>query len=723
MYFDESSTKIDCNQPHIMSLSLPQPKLDKQSDSLMKDRLRMLDTLLDNLEGMVYRCRYDEYWTMVFVSEGCKGLTGYSPQDILLNKRIAFETIIHEDYREFVRASIESAINNNQRFEIEYCIRHADGRILWVLERGNPVYNELGKIEALEGFVEDITKRVKVEQALRHTEERYRSIFENAIEGIFQTNSTGQYLVVNPALARIYGYNSPEELIYALNNIQEQLYVAPERRQEFVDAMAAHGNVHNFESLVYRKDRTTIWISENARTVYDEFGNLQYYEGTVEDITERKSYEQKIEHQATHDGLTGLPNRHMLNDRLQQCMNFADRYNNKFAVAFLDLDQFKLINDSMGHEVGDQLLVIMSERLSSCIREIDTVVRLGGDEFVVLLTNLHKIDDITHSMQRILSAVGKPCIINGLDFVVSCSIGISLYPDDGRDPNTLLRNADSALYKAKHAGRNNFQIYTQELNKSLTERVKIEYRLRLAVERGEFLLHYQPKVDFASGLISGAEALIRWQPPGLALVPPNSFIQIAEETGLIEKIGEWVLLAACKKACELKKKMGRAIPIAVNVSARQFRQVGLAKIVENALKTTGLAPDCLELEITESTLIDDAAKFIETLHALKKIGVKLAIDDFGTGYSSLAYLKDFPIDRLKIDKAFVSNLETDAANAAILKAIVVLGQSLGLKVIAEGVETAYQHEYLHRIGCDELQGYFFSKPLPEEQFEALLLAE
>jgi len=723
MYFDESSTKIDCNQSHIMSLSLPQPQPDKQSDSLMKDRLRMLDTLLDNLEGMVYRCRYDEYWTMVFVSEGCKGLTGYSPQDILLNKRIAFETIIHEDYREFVRSSIESAIDNNQRFEIEYCIRHADGRILWVLERGNPVYNELGKIEALEGFVEDITKRVKVEQALRHTEERYRSIFENAIEGIFQTNSTGQYLVVNPALARIYGYNSPEELIYALNNIQEQLYVAPERRQEFVDAMAAHGNVHNFESLVYRKDRTTIWISENARTVYDEVGNLQYYEGTVEDITERKSYEQKIEHQATHDGLTGLPNRHMLNDRLQQCMNFADRYNNKFAVAFLDLDQFKLINDSMGHEVGDQLLVIMSERLSSCIREIDTVVRLGGDEFVVLLTNLHKIDDITHSMQRILSAIGKPCIINGLDFVVSCSIGISLYPDDGRDPNTLLRNADSALYKAKHAGRNNFQIYTQELNKSLTERVKIEYRLRLAVERGEFLLHYQPKVDFASGLISGAEALIRWQPPGLALVPPNSFIQIAEETGLIEKIGEWVLLAACKKACELKKKMGRSIPIAVNVSARQFRQVGLAKIVENALKTTGLAPDCLELEITESTLIDDAAKFIETLHALKKIGVKLAIDDFGTGYSSLAYLKDFPIDRLKIDKAFVSNLETDAANAAILKAIVVLGQSLGLKVIAEGVETAYQHEYLHRIGCDELQGYFFSKPLPEDQFEALLLAE
>lgn len=683
----------------------------------------MLDNLLDNLDGMVYRCKYDQHWTMVFVSEGCKGLTGYSPQDVLFNKTIAYESIIQEEYRDTVRQAVDEAIASGHRFEVEYCIRHANGSIVWVLERGNPVYDEFGQIQAMEGFVEDISSRVKVEQALRHTEERYRSIFENAIEGIFQTSASGQYLVVNPALARIYGYSSPAELIDALNNIQEQLYVSSQRREEFVAAMNANGHVHNFESLVYRKDRSTIWISENARTVYNEAGQLVHYEGTVEDITERKSYEEKIEHQATHDGLTGLPNRHMLNDRLQQCMNFADRYKNKFAVAFLDLDQFKLINDSMGHEVGDQLLVIMSERLSSCIREIDTVVRLGGDEFVVLLTNLHKIDDITHSMQRILSAVGRPCIINGLDFVVSCSIGISLYPDDGKDPNTLLRNADSALYKAKHAGRNNFQIYTQELNKSLTERVKMEYRLRLAVERGEFLLHYQPKVDFATGLISGAEALVRWQPPGLPLVPPNQFIQIAEETGLIEKIGEWVLLAACQKACELQQKMGRAMPIAVNVSARQFRQPGLAKMVEHALKTTGLAPDSLELEITESTLIDDAAKFIETLHALKKIGVKLAIDDFGTGYSSLAYLKDFPIDRLKIDKAFVSNLENDAANSAILKAIVVLGQSLGLKVIAEGVETAYQHEYLHRIGCDELQGYFFSKPLPAEQFEALLMAE
>jgi EAL domain-containing protein (putative c-di-GMP-specific phosphodiesterase class I) len=279
------------------------------------------------------------------------------------------------------------------------------------------------------------------------------------------------------------------------------------------------------------------------------------------------------------------------------------------------------------------------------------------------------------------------------------------------------------MYKAKKAGRNNYQIYTQELNTALTERVMMEYKLRLAIEHGEFLLYYQPKVDFATGLISGAEALIRWQPPGEELIGPIRFIQIAEEIGLIEKIGEWVLTTACKKAKELREKIGHSLPIAVNVSPRQFRQPNLAKTIKQILDATKLDPHCLELEITESTLIDDATKFIETLHSLKRIGVKLAIDDFGTGYSSLAYLKDFPIDRLKIDKAFVSGLESDPANIAILKAIIVLGQSLGKKVVAEGVETVYQHDYLKSIGCDELQGYYFSKPLPEKEFEALVLKQ
>jgi len=454
--------------------------------------------------------------------------------------------------------------------------------------------------------------------------------------------------------------------------------------------------------------------------VYDEAGNLLYYEGTVEDITARKSYEVQLEYQATHDMLTGLPNRCMLNDRLLQCINFAARYKNKMAVAFLDLDQFKLINDSMGHEVGDQLLLIMSQRLSACVGEVDTVVRIGGDEFVILLSNINGLSDIVTSMQRILGSVAEPCEIHGLNYLVTCSIGISVYPDDGTEPSVLLKNADSAMYEAKKAGRNNYQVYTQALNEALAERVMLEYKLRQALENEEFVLYYQPKMDFASGMICGAEALIRWQPQGEAMIEPVRFIEIAEETGLIEKIGEWVLLNACNKAVQTQQQIGRYVPIAVNVSARQFKQAQLPDMIKNILHITGLPAQYLELEITESTLIDDAAKFIETLHTLKTIGVQLAIDDFGTGYSNLAYLKDFPIDRLKIDKAFVINLEADASNLAILKAVVALGHSLDKKVVAEGVETQYQHDFLKSIACDELQGHHFSRPLPEAQFEALL---
>jgi len=704
-----------------MNLPYLQPKSIFSVDSFTAERQRMLDTLIDNIDGLIYCTLYDNQWTMIFASVGCKELTGYDANDVMFNKLISYEEITLEADRQIVRDKINMAIKMRARFEIEYRIQHADGDIIWVSERGSPIYNENGQIQAIKGIIQNISNRKSIEQALHDAESHYRSIFENAIEGIFQTSPAGQYLMVNPALARMYGYDSPEELMGTFSNIREQLYVDVNRREEFIQTIKKHQSLQNFESLAYKKDGSIICISENARIVRDEAGNLLYYEGTVEDITIRKNYENNLEYQATHDLLTGLPNRNMLNDRLQQCINFANRYKNKMAVAFLDLDQFKLINDSMGHEVGDQLLLIMAERLSSCIREIDTVVRLGGDEFVILISNIDNLNSLTTSIKRILTSVAEPCVINKLDYTVTCSIGISIYPEDGIKPSTLLKNADSAMYKAKKSGRNNYQVFTQELNEALTERVMIEYKLRLALERDEFHLYYQPKLDFSTGLICGAEALIRWKPSNEELIEPNRFIQIAEETGLIEKLGEWVITTACKKAKELKEKLGYSLPIAVNVSPRQFRQANLAQTIKKILDTTQLDPDCLELEITESTLIDDAAKFIETLHSLKMIGVKLAIDDFGTGYSSLAYLKDFPIDRLKIDRAFVSSLEKDPNNEAILKAIVVVGQSLKKKVVAEGIETKYQYEYLKSIGCDELQGYYFKKPLPEKEFESLVI--
>ncbi len=701
--------------------SLPKIYSLISADSFQNNRQHMLDVLVENMDGLIYCTLYDDYWTMIFASIGCKELTGYDREDLIFNQLISYEEITFEADREMVRRKIDHAVQLGERFEIEYRIRRADGKIIWVSERGNPIYDERGQVQAIEGIIQNITTRKQIEQSLREAELRYRSIVENAIEGIFQSTRSGLYLMVNPALARMYGYSSPRELMNVLNNIDEQLYVEKDRRAAFVQAIEQSKNVQNFESLVYKKDGSTIWISENARAVYDEAGNLLYYEGTVEDITARKSYEVQLEYQATHDMLTGLPNRCMLHDRLLQCINFAARYKNKMAVAFLDLDQFKLINDSMGHEVGDQLLLIMSQRLSDCVREVDTVVRIGGDEFVILLSNINGLSDIMTSMQRILASVAEPCEIHGLNYLVTCSIGISVYPDDGNEPSVLLKNADSAMYEAKKAGRNNYQVYTQALNEALAERVMLEYKLRQALENEEFILHYQPKIDFASGAICGAEALIRWQPHGQDIIEPARFIEIAEETGLIEKIGEWVLLNACSKAVQIQQQTGHYVPIAVNVSARQFKQAQLPNIIQNILHQTGLPAEYLELEITENTLIDDAAKFIETLHALKTLGVQLAIDDFGTGYSNLAYLKDFPIDRLKIDKAFVSNLEADGSNLAILRAVVVLGHSLDKKVVAEGVETQYQHDFLKSITCDELQGHYFSKPLPETEFERLVL--
>jgi len=686
------------------------------------DSERMLNALINNLHGMVYCCLHDMDWTLVFVGKGSEELTGYSAQDFLGNTQITLESITHIEDRKRVRAIIDNAVETRQQFVVEFRIFDANGNVRWLIERGCPIYNDSGAVEAIEGFLQDITRRKLSEFAAIEAEERYRSIFENAVEGIYQTSPDGQYLNFNPALAKIYGYESASELRSGITDIDEQLYVEAGKRNEFVKLMTQHGIVKNFEAQVRRRDGEIIWISENAREVRDQNGRLMFYEGTVSDITQRKEHEHELKYLSTHDALTGLPNRTLMIDRLQQYIGLADRYSSKVATAFVDLDQFKIVNDSMGHHAGDELLKIMAKRLTQCVRESDTVVRLGGDEFVLLITGLHQVEDISESMHRVLTAVAEPCQIEGREFVVSCSIGISVYPDDAANTTELLKYADSAMYKSKQSGRNTFQFYTEGLNKRLMERLDLEYRLRRALENNEFQLHYQPKMDFATGTVCGAEALIRWQQADGNMISPASFIPVAEETGLIEDIGRWVLHQACQQAVAINQLTGYRFPIAVNVSPRQFRQVGMVHSVKTALEESGLDPMCLELEITESSLVHDTKNFIKTLHELKALGVKLAIDDFGTGYSSMAYLKDFPVDRLKIDQVFVSHLETEHSNIAILKAIIALGHSLEMKVIAEGVETAYQKAFLHGIGCDELQGYYFSKPLPLKSLENFIQA-
>lgn len=707
-----------------MRLSLAQGSTrDRHKDSGASDfilgwlnnREHILNSLLSNLDGMAYCCLLDEYWTMLFVSDGCHKLTGYKPEDILHNGYISFEEMTLEEDRSKLREAILHAIAQNERFDLEYRIKTANGDIRWVSERGTGILNPQGQVEALEGFIQDITERKYSEQAVHEAEQRYRSIFENTVEGIFQTSIEGQYLSANPALARIYGYSSAQELIENLNNIGQQLYVDPHKREEFSELMRTHERINNFESRVYRRNGSIIWISENARAVRDLAGNLLYYEGTVEDITERKNYSDLIEYRATHDDLTGLPNRTLLKDRLQQAISNADRSKSQLAVVFVDLDQFKDVNDSMGHHAGDLLLVAMAERLKSCVRESDTVARPSGDEFVLLLSNLSGIEALSQTLQRILTATAEPCSIEQREFIVTCSLGISMFPNDGSDSETLLKNADTAMYKAKQSGKNNFQFFTPELNAVLVERLELEYQLRHALAHDEFALHYQPKVSFSSQKLTGMEALIRWYNPHHGLISPAKFIPLAEESSLIEHIGAWVMQKACEQCVALSKSTGLMLPVSVNVAPRQFYHKNLVRMVESILTSTGLDPSCLEIEITEGTLVEEPSNFIGILKNLKALGIKLAIDDFGTGYSSMGYLKHFPIDNLKIDQSFVRGLEADPANQAILKAIVILGHNLGLNVIAEGVETESQRDFLISIGCDEMQGFLFSKPLPRQQ--------
>ena len=382
-----------------------------------------------------------------------------------------------------------------RRFQVEYRIQHADGRVRWVWEHGVGVRDASGRVIAIEGIVEDITARVESEQALREAERRYRSLFDNAIEGIFRTTPDGRYLDANPALARIYGFATPQELVDSLRDIKSQLYVDPERREEFMRIIKTRGEISGFESRVYRKNGDMIWISENARAVFDDEGRVLHYEGTVEDITERRQNQARIEQQANYDSLTGLANRSLLNDRLQQAIYTAASYGARLAVVFVDLDRFKYINDTLGHDVGDRLLQVMAERLTSAVAESDTVARLGGDEFVLLLHGHAGPDTVATVLERLLPTISAPLRYGQSDLEVTCSIGVALYPDDGSDPATLLKHADSAMYRAKEQGRNNFQFFTEDLNRAIKERFDLESQLRRALERGQFELHYQPRVD------------------------------------------------------------------------------------------------------------------------------------------------------------------------------------------------------------------------------------
>jgi diguanylate cyclase (GGDEF)-like protein/PAS domain S-box-containing protein len=440
----------------------------------------------------------------------------------------------------------------------------------------------------------------------------------------------------------------------------------------------------------------------------------------AEDLTAHKLIEDDLLHLSSHDALTGLPNRSLLGVRLAQAAATAERSATLVAVMYIDLDRFKNINDSLGHEAGDELIVEISKRLSSAVRDIDTVARHGGDEFVVVLPDLNRGEKAAIVARKLLRAIQAPMDLLGQEVSIAGSIGISLYPKDGTDAETLLMNADTATYKAKDAGGNTFQFYAQAMNALTLEHLRIEAGLRRALEREQFVLYYQPQVDAHSGAMIGVEALLRWEPQGEAAVGPAQFIPIAEECGLIVPIGEWVLRTACAQQRAWVDKGHAPLKMAVNLSARQFQQANLVELVAQILEETGCEPAWLELELTESMMMRHPEAAIATQQALADMGMQLAIDDFGTGYSSLNYLKRFPIDCLKIDQSFVRDVTTDPHGASIAKAVIALGHSMQLTVLAEGVETIEQLDFLREHGCDQIQGYYASRPVPAKEIEVWL---
>lgn len=554
----------------------------------------------------------------------------------------------------------------------------------------------------------DITERRRREIELRQAEAEYRSLFENSVVGLYRTSIEGRQLRANPALVKLNGYTSETELLAAVNDISVEWYVDPRRRDEFVRRMLENGRVTDFVSEIYRHaTREKTWVSESAWIVRGPNGEPLCFEGTVIEANERIAAQTAIEHMAHHDALTGLPNRLLFLNRLRSALatRAADGL---VSVLCLDLDRFKEVNDSLGHPAGDALLRAASARLAATVRAGDLVARLGGDEFAILCVDASSPYDMASMAARIVDVLSAPYDIEGQQAVVSVSIGVAITTDSGGEPDTLLRNADIALYRAKNAGRHTYVFYEARMNAEIMTRRQVELDLRNALGNNELDLFLQPIVDIADGEVRSYEALLRWRHPGRGFVPPAEFIPVAEEAGLMAPIGEWVL----HRACAIAAKMPGRTPVSINLSPVQFRDRTLVETIAAAIATAGIEPGRIEIEITESVLMMGDPLTVLTLNRLRGLGIRIALDDFGTGQSSLSYVQKFPFDKIKIDQSFVAKVHDDRINAAIVRAVVALGRDLDIDVIAEGVETEEQLACLKAEGCRWFQGYLFGRPAP-----------
>jgi diguanylate cyclase (GGDEF)-like protein/PAS domain S-box-containing protein len=596
--------------------------------------------------------------------------------------------------------------------------RRKNGALYWERQHVGPLRDANGRIVRLIAIKEDITHLREVEQALLLREQALAST-NNGIMISHAIEDDHSIMYVNPAFERITGYTAQEAVGRIGRFLMRDDLAQPglnEIRAALREKRPGHAVLRS-----YRKDGTMFWnelfispISDASRR------DVTHYVSVVNDVSDRMQYQTALEHQATHDNLTGLANRNLLHDRIAHAIGHARRANLMVAVLLLDLDHFKNVNDAYGHSAGDVLLKETAARLRRCVREIDTVARLGGDEFVIVLTDLTQAEDAETIAGKIRDALAEPIMIDRHEAFVGASIGIALYPRDGEHGEILLRNADIAMYRVKEHGRNSVHRFSPELASMALDRIDMEAALRRALERREFVLHYQPKVDVLSRRIVGAEALLRWEQPRVGLVYPGEFVRLAEETGLILPIGAWVIREAFRQQAAWRAAGLPPLKLSINISPRQFRQEELPELVARALTETGAEPAAFTFELTESMVMHDVDSAQVSLRALKQLGIELSLDDFGTGYSSLSYLRRFPIDEVKIDRSFVSELHHNEDDAAIAAAVVAMAQTLGLRVVAEGVELDAQLATLEKLGCHEVQGYLLGRPLAADEFAALL---
>ncbi|HEX4330665.1 MAG TPA: EAL domain-containing protein [Usitatibacter sp.] len=684
--------------------------------SLLREK-EFSESVLDSLAGAFFLVSAEH--TILRWNAALSSAFGYTGAEIGAMHPLDF---ISARDRDAVGTAMREVFEQGREMALEAEIVDREGNVRPYALSGKPL--RVGNETYMVGVARDITLRKRTEQQMARAKERLDLALSGSRLALWDWDLKNDKVYFNESWAVILGI-APRESTFAGDDVAG--WTHPEDRAVFAAALgnAVKGVSDEFdcEYRVTHASGEWIWIHSRGKVTQREGGQAQRMTGTSHNISKRKRAEERAEYLATRDALTGLPNRVLLHDRLEQCTFNAARNQVGFAFMFIDLDRFKTINDSLGHQVGDELLKRVASRLTACVRATDTVARLGGDEFAVILENLEDDDDegAQQVAEKMIAAMGAPMLIENQHLSTSCSIGISLYPNDGRDSEALMKNADVAMYYAKEKGRNNYQFFSQDMNARAQERLSVENYLRLALRRNELVLHYQPRVKVGTGELVGVEALVRWQHPRRGLLMPDRFIGVAEDSGLIVPIGEWVLEHACRQLREWQAH-APGLKLAVNLSVGQIADgERLLRAVEGALRGAGISAQALELEITESHLMQDIAEKSAFLQRLGELGVGLAIDDFGTGYSSLSYLKSLPVDSIKIDSSFVRDIGADPNDEAIIRAIVAMAHSLHLLVVAEGVENAAQLEALRELGCDEYQGFLESGALSPPEFEARYL--